>query len=180
MGDMSVDALLVELPVKLVCRRSQVRFLLTGFYAGWRGLHKVVSVALPGGLKTPGAINKQYNTMTETQNNDGQAIVACDSKKLKFSEIMQLMLNEEIEMDKPGILFAADEEDCLSWHEDEGANKHVTTIFRLSSSAINMLVRGLFNLDPKAWGTVGEWAAKAMQERAARKAMMKALEIENA
>ena len=33
MGDLSVDALLVELPVKLVCRRSQVRFLLTGFHA---------------------------------------------------------------------------------------------------------------------------------------------------
>ena len=118
--------------------------------------------------------------MTDTIDNDGQAIVACDSKKLKFSEIMQLMLKEEIEMDKPGILFVADEEDCLSWHEDEGANKHVTTIFRLSASAINKLVRGLFNLEPNAWGTVGEWAAKNMQERAARKAMMKALEIENA
>ena len=118
--------------------------------------------------------------MTEdTQNSDGQAIVACDSKKLKFSEIMQLMLKEEIEMDKPGILFVADEEDCLSWHEDEGADKHVTTIFRLSASAISKLVRGMFNLNPDAWGTVGEWAAKNMQESAARKAMMKVFEIEN-
>ena len=129
----------------------------------------------------PGAINKQISkTMTETQNNDGQAIVACDSKKLKFSEIMQLMPKGEIDMDKPGILFVADEEVCLSWHEDEGADKHVTTIFRLSASAISKLVRGMFNLNPDAWGTVGEWAAKNMQESAARKAMMKAIEIENA
>lgn len=36
--DMSVDALLVELPVKVVCRRSRVRFLLTGFPV--MGFHK--------------------------------------------------------------------------------------------------------------------------------------------
>lgn len=118
--------------------------------------------------------------MTDTINNDGQAVTACEVQKLKFSEVMQLMLKGEIEMDKPGILFVADEEDCLSWHEDEGADKHVTTIFRLSASAISKLVRGLFNLNPDAWGTVGEWAAKNMQEWAARKAMKKALEIENA
>jgi len=47
-GYVSVDALLVELPVKLVSRRSQVRFLLTGFYAEWRGLHKVVFRSLAG------------------------------------------------------------------------------------------------------------------------------------
>ncbi len=118
--------------------------------------------------------------MTDTNTNDGQADVACEVQKLKFSEIMQLMLKGEIDMDKPGILFVADEEDCLSWHEDEGANKHETTIFRLSASAISKLVRGMFNLNPDAWGTVGEWAAKNMQERAARKAMEKALEIKNA
>ena len=118
--------------------------------------------------------------MTDTINNDGQAIVACDSKKLKFSEIMQLMLKDEIDMDQPGILFVSDEEACLSWYEDEGADKHVTTILRLSARAISKLVRGLFNLDPDAWGTVGEWAAKNMHDRVARKAMEKALEIENA
>ena len=116
----------------------------------------------------------------ETQKDDGQAVVACEVQQLKFSEIMQLMLKGEIDMDKPGILFVADEEDCLSWHEDEGADKHVTTIFRLGASAISKLVRGLFNLNPDAWGTVAEWAAKSMQERAARKAIEKALEIENA
>lgn len=129
------------------------------------------------GTKVP---RYEYNTMTDTINNDGQAIVACDSKKLKFSELMQLMLKGEIEMDKPGILFVADEEACFSWYEDEGADKHVTTILRLSARAISKLVRGVFNLNPDAWGTVGEWAAKNMQERAERKAMEKALEIENA
>lgn len=101
------------------------------------------------------------NTMTvETQNNDGQAVVACEVQQLKLSDVLRAMEEEKLVMDVPGLLIAADKENNYCWYEDDEENKAVSDIFRLCAAAFGRLISVMCCVDPEAWGVVATWAAK--------------------
>ena len=110
--------------------------------------------------------------MTEEINsNDGQADVACEVQKLKFSEICKAIMEEAVEFDVPGILLGADGSEVCAQIKVDKEDEFNTSVFRMAASAFCRLVTDAMLVKPAAWGVLGEWHARNLQEKAKRDAL---------
>lgn len=120
--------------------------------------------------------------MTEEINsNDGQADVACEVQKLKFSEICKAIMEEAVEFDVPGILLGADGSEVCAQVKVDKEDEFNTTVFRMAASTFCRLVTDAMLVKPAAWGVLGEWHARHIQAQVRRDNIKDFLEkIENA
>lgn len=136
----------------------------------------MVSAPCRAGVKCPANLTNK-NTMTDTNNNDGQSFELCvvNQPELKFSEVKKAMAEHRLKMDEPGMLVASDEEDSYCWFEEEGASKMGGDVFRLTVGAFGRLLTAMFGADPEAWGVVATWAAKNWRARHKKKELAELL-----
>lgn len=165
---MSVDALLVELPVKLVCRRSQVRFLLTGFHARCvdfiNGINPLRSRAfeiccsLTCGTKVP---RYENNTMTDT-------MLEGKVKKLQLSELKACLSADGFNVDEPGVLLVIGLEGVkIQWADTGLEDGHQGRVkLPMLAIAFSELVRQVMTNKPKALAVVAEWYGLHFEQQA--------------
>ena len=119
--------------------------------------------------------------MTDTNTNDGQADVACEVQKLKFSEICKAIMEEAVEFDVPGILLGADGSEVCAQVKVDKEDEFNTSVFRMAASTFCRLVTDAMLVKPAAWGVLGEWHARNIQTQVRRDNIKDFLEkIENA
>lgn len=101
--------------------------------------------------------------MTDTMNNDGQAVTACEVQKLKFSEICKAIREEAVDFDVPGILLGADGSAVCAQVKVDKEDELSTSVFRMAASTFCRMVTDAMLVQPAAWGVLGEWHARHIQ-----------------
>ncbi len=114
----------------------------------------------------PGANNKQYNTMTDTNNNT--------EKKLRFSELKGLLKADGFDVDVPGLVLAIDLHGTSAQWSDTGLEKGHEGSLKLPLLAVALpeLVRQVMMDEPKALALVAELYGQRQQIEAKRDALL--------
>ena len=132
-----------------------------GYGAGFRG-----SCVITPAPARPYASWQLYTVMFNENENKKSAQQGSCCGKLKFSQVRDMLVKHEIEMDEPGVLTVVDMEGVHTQTEIDGLNvlSRKRSVLILLNGAFAQLAKDGMGCNPKALAVLGEWWGRSIQD----------------
>lgn len=100
-----------------------------------------------------------YTVMLNANENEKSAQQGSCCGKLKFSQVRDMLVNHEIEMDESGVLTVVDMEGVHTQMEFDGLNEYDRRrlVLLMMNGAFGQLAKDGMGYNPKALAVLGEW-----------------------
>lgn len=136
-----------------------------GYGAGFRG-----SCVITPAPARPYASWQLYTVMFNENENKKSAQQGSCCGKLKFSQVRDMLVKNEIEMDEPGVLAVVDMEGVHTRMGLDGLNalSRKRSVLSLLNGAFARLAKDGMECNPKALAVLGEWWGRSIKNSEGR------------